>query len=216
MERETYIVGAGSIGGHIVSNLTLYNLISAKIYFVDDDDEKLNTHHCGVKVAGYIDTLLQTSKEIDVIVAIANPIVKSAIVMKLNKNNNIRFPSLIANNAWFSQGVSLGECCIIYPNCSINYGSILGDFVLLNMNCTIGHHTNIATCSSLYPSVSTGGNTKISENAEIGIGSSIIQNISIGKNAVIGAGSVVINDVIGNSSVAGVPAKELRKEKIKE
>ncbi|PJE48077.1 MAG: hypothetical protein CUR34_00930 [Sediminibacterium sp.] len=216
MERETYIVGAGGIGGHIVSNLNLYNLISAKIYFLDDDVEKLHTHHCGIKVAGNIDTLLQTSKEIDVIIAIANPIVKSAIVMKLKKNNKIQFPSLIANNSWFSEGVSLGEGCIIYPNCSINYGSILGDFVLLNMNCTIGHHTNIANCSSLYPSVSTGGNTKILDNVEIGIGSSIIQNITIGKNAVIGAGSVVINDVIGNSSVVGVPAKELKKEKNKE
>lgn len=216
MESKKFIVGAGSIGGHIVSNLDLYNLESSIIHFIDDDPRKLNTLVCGVEVLGNIDTLLQTEIEVEVFVAIANPKQKKAIVSKLKENKNIQFPSLIAINAWISFGVSLGAGCIIYPNCSINYGSVLGDFILLNMNCAIGHHTSIANYSSLYPSVSTGGNTKISENVEIGIGSSIIQNISIGKNAIIGAGSVVIDDVSGNSSVVGVPAKEFKNEKIKE
>lgn len=211
MKNQLFVVGAGSIGGHIISNSSLYNLDGSIIKFIDDDQRKLNTEICGFEVVGNIDTLLQTKNDINVIIAIANPNQKSAVVSKLKGNKNIQFPTIISTNAWISNDVSFGEGCIIYPNCSINYGSVLGDFILLNMNCAIGHHTNIANYSSLFPSVSTGGNTKISENVEIGIGSSIIQNITIGKNAVIGAGSVVINDVICNSSVVGVPAKELKK-----
>lgn len=215
MKNQLFVVGAGSIGGHIISNSSLYNLDISIIKFIDDDPRKLNTKVCGVEIVGNIDTLLQTKNDIDVFIAIANPNQKRALVSKLKANRNIQFPTIIATNAWISNDVSLGEGCIIYPNCSINYESVLGDFIMLNMNCAIGHHTSIANYSSLYPNVSTGGNTKISENVEIGIGSSIIQNISIGENAIIGAGSVVIDDVIGNSRVVGVPAKELRNEIIK-
>lgn len=211
MKKEIFIVGAGNIGGHLVSNLHIYNLECSEVYFIDDNFEKMNTYHCGIKVVGNIDALLRTSKEIDVIVAIANPRLKRSITIKLKNSNKVNFPSLIAKNAWISEGVSMGEGCIIYPNCSINYGSVLSDFIILNMNCAIGHHTRIGSYSSLFPSVSTGGFTNIAENVEIGIGSITIQNINIEKNSIIGAGSVIISHVKENLRVGGVPAKELRK-----
>ena len=44
------------------------------------------------------------------------------------------------------------------------------------------------------------------------MGTKVIQGIAIGSNVVSGAGSVIIRDVADNSTVVGVPAKEVKGE----
>ena len=43
----------------------------------------------------------------------------------------------------------------------------------------------------------------------IGAGAAILGNIKVGRSCKIGAGSVVVKDVPDNTSVAGIPAKDL-------
>ena len=43
----------------------------------------------------------------------------------------------------------------------------------------------------------------------IGAGASILGYITVGESCRIGAGSVVLKDVPDNTSVAGIPAKDL-------
>lgn len=52
---------------------------------------------------------------------------------------------------------------------------------------------------------------KICEGAFIGTGCVILQGVTIGKHAVVGAGSVVTKNVPDYTTVAGVPAKEIKK-----
>ncbi|MBR6103857.1 MAG: serine acetyltransferase [Paludibacteraceae bacterium] len=49
----------------------------------------------------------------------------------------------------------------------------------------------------------------IGNNCYIGTGSTILGPVKIGDNVVIGAGSVVVNDIPNDSTVVGVPAKQL-------
>ena len=50
---------------------------------------------------------------------------------------------------------------------------------------------------------------KIGSGTMIGAGAAILGNIKVGKSCKIGAGSVVVKDVPDNTSVAGIPAKDL-------
>lgn len=82
---------------------------------------------------------------------------------------------------------------IIHPN------SVIGE------NCKILQGVSIGGRSG-YTDVPVIGN-----NVTIGANAVILGPIQVGDNSVIGAGSVVIHDIPKNCTVAGVPAKIIKK-----
>jgi len=207
MNKDFYIIGAGSVGGHIASNLDLYGLGNRKIFFLDNDKYKIGTFYAGYEVIDHEDSLLNAHKPVDVFIGVAFPKIKHQIYKKLCSNKNLLFPSLLAKNAWVSKGVEIGKGSIIYPNSSINYGSKIGDFVSINMNCAIGHHVSINDFSSLAPGVNCGGNSKLGIGIEMGIGSSCLQGIQIGDYSIIAGQAMVTKSFPNNSKVIGIPGK---------
>ena len=208
-QKVIYIIGAGSVGGHIVSNLDLYGLSNAEIKFLDDDPEKQNKMYCGVLISGTSDLLLDLESP-SVIIGIAFPNIKYQLIQKLAVNPSIQYPTLVSNKSWISNQVTLGQGSIIYPGCSINYGSIIGDFVVMNMNCAVGHHVELGNFSSLAPGVNLGGHTKVGEGVDLGIGCATIQNLSIGDYSIIGGQTMVTKDVAARRVVVGVPGKVIK------
>lgn len=79
----------------------------------------------------------------------------------------------------------------------------------------IGETSEIESEVSIYQGVTLGGkgfesgkrHPNIKKGASIFAASTVLGDITIGENAIIAAGSLVLNDVIKNSTVAGVPAK---------
>ena len=71
----------------------------------------------------------------------------------------------------------------------------------------------------IYHGVTLGGTGKekgkrhptIGNNCLIGTGAKILGNIKIGNNVKIGANAVVLKDVLDNTTVVGIPAKEVKK-----
>ena len=71
---------------------------------------------------------------------------------------------------------------------------------------------------SIYQGVTLGGkgfesgkrHPNIKKGASIFAASTVLGDITVGENAIIAAGSLVLNDVIKNSTVAGVPAKIIK------
>ena len=61
---------------------------------------------------------------------------------------------------------------------------------------------------TLSPDVTHAGNVTIGSCCELGLGTKIIQGIHIGGHTITGAGSVVVQDIAGNCTIMGVPAKE--------
>jgi len=209
MNKNLYIIGAGSVGCHIVSNLELYKLSNEAIYFLDDDPQKKGKDFAGCKVIDNVDYLLKSTVETDVVIGIAFPKIKENIIQKLKLNPFIHFPTLIATNAWLSRDVKVGKGCIIYPHCSINYGTVLKDFVVMNMNCALGHHAYIDKYSSLAPGVNFGGHTKLGKGVDMGIGASTVQGVSIGNYSIIGGQAMLTKSFPENSKIVGVPAKSI-------
>jgi serine O-acetyltransferase len=104
----------------------------------------------------------------------------------------------------------------IHPGASIGQ-----DFVIDHgMGVVIGETTIIGNQVLIYQGVTLGGNTLIAgkrhptieDGVVIGAGSKVLGNIKVGMNSRIGANSVVVDDVPANCTVAGVPAKIIKKD----
>ena len=206
MEKKIFIVGAGSVGGHLACNFDEYCSGFEPAGFFDDDEKKIGTEFCGLNVIGPVKDALNL-REAAIVIGIAFPGVKKMIVEKLKKNRELHFPTLIHPRAWVSGSTTIGQGCVVYPGTSINYGSEIGEFVVMNMNCALGHHTYVGNYSSLAPGVLTGGHTVISDEVEMGIGAATIQGISIGKGSMVGGHSMVTKNIPHNTVAKGVPAK---------
>jgi sugar O-acyltransferase (sialic acid O-acetyltransferase NeuD family) len=176
--------------------------------FLDDESSNNQTAIEGVPVLGTSDWLIE-NPNVAVILAIADPVIKSNILNKLNEYGCNNFPVLIHPGTWIAKNVSIGDGSIIYPGTRINVSSYISRFVTINMNCSIGHDATIEDFSFIAPNVSIGGNTRVGKGASLGIGSSVIQSIAIGAWSIVGAGSVVIKDVLAMQRVAGNPAKPI-------
>ena len=96
-------------------------------------------------------------------------------------------------------------------NAILTYDICVGDFNLINIQSTIGHGTNIKSFCTINPNALISGDVCIQDNVFIGVGATVLQNITIEKNAVVGAGATVVKDVKENTTVVGVPAKELKR-----
>jgi serine O-acetyltransferase len=97
--------------------------------------------------------------------------------------------------------------CIIGENVQFKHGA-LG--VVLHDNLIIGNHCVV------YQNVTIGGREhhgtpQIGDNVYIGSGACILGNVKVGDNSKIGANAVVLYDVLAESTVVGIPAKEIHK-----
>ncbi len=119
--------------------------------------------------------------------------------------------TIVHPRAAVSPWAVLGAGAQIMPGAIVNAGAVLGRNVIVNSNavvehdCTIGDDVHVATGACLASTVTVGA------GAHIGAGAVVRQLIAIGDAAVVGAGAVVVRNVLPRTTVAGVPAKELKR-----
>ena len=88
-------------------------------------------------------------------------------------------------------GIVIGETAIVEDNVSMLHGVTLGG--------------SGAAGGKRHPIIRQG--------VLLSNGAKVLGNIEVGENAKIGAGSVVLNSVLANTTVVGVPAKQVSKNK---
>lgn len=87
----------------------------------------------------------------------------------------------------------------------------------------IGETTEIGDDVTLYQGVTLGGTGKdigkrhptVGNGVMVGAGAKILGPVNIGENAKIAAGAVVLNDIPGNSTAVGVPARVVKLDGVK-
>lgn len=85
------------------------------------------------------------------------------------------------------------------------------------MGIVIGETTTIGNNCTIYHGVTLGGTGKdkykrhpdLGNNVVVGCGAKILGPIKIGNNVKIGANSVVLKDVPDNTTVVGIPGKNI-------
>jgi serine O-acetyltransferase len=82
---------------------------------------------------------------------------------------------------------------------------VVGETAAIGDNCSILHSVTLGGSGK----ESGDRHPKIGANVMIGAGAKVLGNISVGDCSRVAAGSVVLKDVPRNTTVAGVPAKEI-------
>lgn len=151
---------------------------------------------------------------ISVVIAPDMPAVRMKL-FELYKSIGFSVASLVSPKAYISSSVSLGEGCIIQSFCNISSNTILGTGVKINTYANVMHDAVLSDFVTIAPNAVVLGSVKIGKCAYIGANSTIIQNNEIGAGAMVGAGAVVTKGITPNTTVIGVPARPMPKEKCK-
>ena len=101
----------------------------------------------------------------------------------------------------------------IGSNTSIDRGSLsntkIGEGTKIDNLVHIAHNVRIGKHCEIIANAMLGGSVIIGDYTRIAPGTQIINGVSIGKNVLVGLGAVVIKDIPDNTTVAGVPAREI-------
>lgn len=128
---------------------------------------------------------------------------------RLYKKNLFFLARLISNLGRFLTGIE------IHPGATIGKGL----FIDHGMGVVIGETSEIGDNVTLYQGVTLGGtgneqgkrHPTVGNNVVIGAGAKILGNIYIAEGTKVGANAVVLKSTNKNSTVVGIPAKEVRK-----
>jgi acetyltransferase-like isoleucine patch superfamily enzyme len=106
-------------------------------------------------------------------------------------------------------------------NCKISSHTFVCEGVTIEDGVFVGH--NVSFINDKYPRATNADgsmqteadwsvqHTTVKRGASIGTGATILGGLSIGEGAIVGAGAVVTRDVPDGATVAGNPARVLKK-----
>ena len=211
--QDIVIVGAGGLAREIEWTIRRINSAADRkwnfIGYIANNKEDAERYR--MNVLGDDDWLLKQTG-LSVIIGIGNPTVRLKVANKfLEKFSDEIFPVIVDPSVIMDdRTVSLGAGSIITAGCVLTVNVDIQPFAYLNLNCTIGHESVVGRASILNPTVKISGGVNIGDGALIGTGATILQYLNIGGFSTVGAGAVVTKDVAPQTTVVGIPAKELR------
>lgn len=118
--------------------------------------------------------------------------------------NIIDKTAIVSPTAKIGKGNFIGKYAILNAEVVIGDDNIINSKALVEHECKIGNHCHISTNSSVNGDVVIGDC--------VFFGSSAVCNgqLKIGEKSIIGSGSVVIKNVVPNTTVVGVPARQIK------
>lgn len=127
----------------------------------------------------------------------------------------------IGENTKIGTFVEIQKNAKIGRNCKISSHSFICEGVTIEDEVFIGHH--VVFINDRFPRATTEGGqlqteadwkvspTVVKRRASIGSGAVVLCDVTIGEGAIVGAGSVVTKDVPPGATVAGNPARLMKK-----
>lgn len=132
----------------------------------------------------------------------------------VEKGGNI--PTLIHPSAIVSKHAKCKSGVQIYANSIVDPDVIIEEDTIISAKCTVLHGCRIGKHCFFAPDAVIGAKTQVDDFAFVGLNATLISTKAryIGKHAVIGAAAVVTKPVEAWKIVAGMPASEIRKERL--
>jgi len=120
--------------------------------------------------------------------------------------------SAVHPSASVSRFDTLGPGSVAIAGAAVNVDASIGRGTILNTGATVDHDCVVGEFVHLSPGVHLAGGVKIDDLAWVGIGAVVRENIRVGRGAFVAAGAVVIKDVAPGVTVAGVPARPIKRD----
>lgn len=116
-------------------------------------------------------------------------------------------------SAQISPSAILGRGIAVMAQAAVNAATTIGDHSILNTGATVDHDNRIGRDVHIAPGSHLAGYVTVEDRVLIGVGSVVGRGrpLRIGEGAVVGSGSVVFTDVPPHTTVAGNPARPLRR-----
>ena len=202
------VLGPGGQGRDVLDALLVSGRRVAGVF----DDHVDPAMLAGVPLmGGFHDWKRHIHEGAEFIVGSGNPLLRRDVAEAILEAGGV-LTSAMHPNATVSPRAMLGHGVFVAAGCVVGPQAVVGDFVIINANCSIDHDCRLGTAAQLSPGVTLPGNVEIGDTTFIGAGAVILPGKKIGAGAVVGAGSVVTRDVPEGVTVAGNPARELRRD----
>lgn len=118
--------------------------------------------------------------------------------------------SLLSPDAIISSfDVILEQGIVIMPGAIISNGVSIGENCLIYFNSIVTHDVTIGKNSIISPGATILGRSKIGNRCFIGANATVLPDVTIGDDVIIGAGAVVTKNINSNTCVVGIPARKL-------
>lgn len=127
------------------------------------------------------------------------------------QHQGIRPRGVIHPRAFVAGNAELGEGAQILAMSSVCTNARLGRSVIVNTSASVDHDCIIGEGAHIGPGAIIAGEVHVDDYAFIGAGAVVLPRLKIGRDAVVGAGAVVTHDVAPAQTVAGNPARSLRR-----
>lgn len=140
--------------------------------------------------------------------SVGMPDKRKAIFEKF-KQLKYRFARVIHPSAVIGLEVELGEGVQVMAGAVVQPGARIGDNTLINTRSSVDHDCILGAHVHVAPGATLSGGVRLEEGVHIGAGAVLIQAVRVGRNSIVAAGAVVVGNVLSNTKVAGIPAKEM-------
>jgi sugar O-acyltransferase (sialic acid O-acetyltransferase NeuD family) len=210
MNLPVIILGAGGHAKVLIEALRTSNVSIAGI--TDADVARLNSSVMGVPVLGN-DSMIDRHRPDSILLvngvgSVNLPRVRTALFERF-KGRGFSFAivrhasAVIASDTVLGEGAQVMAGAVIQPGCRIGMDTIVNTNATIDHDCEIGNHAHVA------PGVTLSGGVRVGVGTHVGTGATVIQGIVIGKNCLVAAGAVVTTNVRDDTTVVGVPAREV-------
>jgi sugar O-acyltransferase (sialic acid O-acetyltransferase NeuD family) len=125
----------------------------------------------------------------------------------------LELPNLVHPTAYLYPTARLGVGVHVFPHAHVGPDAVLEDGVLINTGASVEHDCVVEAGAVILPGARLGGRVRIGREASVGTGAILLPDARVGPGAVVGAGAVVLREVRPSTTVVGVPARELVRDR---
>jgi sugar O-acyltransferase (sialic acid O-acetyltransferase NeuD family) len=147
----------------------------------------------------------------DAVLGMGSPSVRRKVCQRLPATVN--WPTIVHPEAHLGPRIHLAEGVVVAMATTVTVDVEIGSGSMLNTAVAVGHDVRIGKYCLMNPHATISGNVIIGDGVLIGAGAVVLEGRHVGDNAIVGAGAVLTKDVSPGSTVVGVPAKEVVREK---
>ena len=204
--EKLIVIGAGGYAKSVLDSVDYYN------YKIEGflDEYNIEKEHLGYPICWKSLEEVDMPEKYFYFIAIGNNERRKRwfdrlIEHRLRLINVVDRSAIISPEADIGNGCFFGKMAVVNSKARIGNDCIINTKALIEHGCTVNDHANISTNAVIN------GDVVVGEGAFIGTCSVTIGQKTIGSWSTVGAGAVVIRNVENGITVAGVPARVIKK-----